>query len=1068
MEFHSYNIGTININNITNDTKLNALRHFVRSQDLDIVFLQEIENETLSIPGYNSVCNVDHTRRGTAILLKNYIRYTHVEKSLDSRLISLRINDTITLCNIYAQSGSQHRASREAFFNNTVAYYLRNQGEYTIMSGDFNAVTHPKDSTGVSNNSMALKNTIQQLRLADVWEVLHGNRVEHTYICHNSASRIDRIYTSSNLRPHIRTAITHACSFTDHLAVTARLCLPTMGREHGRGFWSLRPNVLTNDTLEEFEVKWSYWTRQRRNYTSWLDWWISFVKPRLQSFFRKKSREMSAEFYNQHQHLYSQLRAAYNNYHGNPATLAEINKIKAKMLILQRKNTQMFQRINESCLAGEPLSVFQLGDRIRKRTIIREIEESNGNVIEDPAAVQEHIVNYFKDLYAETNMVREHEPFLCERRIPPDSLKNNTSMDPITTNEIFSAIKGSAARKSPGPDGIPREFYLWAFDVIHRELNLMLNEGLRGNISPEFVNGVIVLVHKKNAGNTIKSYRPISLLNYDYKLLARILKSRLDCIMTEHNIISNVQKCSNGKRTIFGATLAIKDKIAQLRKHRRAGKLLSFDLDHAFDRVNRRFLFDTMDSLGFNTDLVHLLSAIAEHSTSRLLLNGHLSAPFPIQRSVRQGDPLSMHLFVIYFHPLLQRIQEVCSGQFDLVVAYADDVTMISTCREKIERVKQLFLDFERCAGALLNLGKTAAMDVGYTTPHNKVDVGWAQTYDSVKILGVLFTNSIRRMIMLNWNTLIAKMAQQIWLHKMRVLTLHQKVLLMNTFISSKMWYIASILPMYKLHIAKVTSLIGSFLWQGQVTRIAIHQLALPLDKGGLNLHLPIFKCSSLLINRHLCEIDSLPFYRSFMDAIQNPPNLSTIPTDCPCLKLICQELAYIPPNVLETATSATLHRRLVSRIEHPKVMQESPNYNWRQIWLNVNSRQLSSSERSTFYILVNRKAVHAKLLHRMNLLQSSTCEHCGVAEEDLQHKYSSCARTTNAWAVYQQTVNSFVPNRNFSFEDMMTPTLQRLGRTIKIKIMKLFICYVNFINSSENVIQLDSLKFHLEIICNE
>lgn len=78
MDFHSYNIGTININNITNENKLNALRHFVRQQDLDIIFLQEIENDSISIPGYNSVCNVDHTKRGTAILLKDYIKYSHV------------------------------------------------------------------------------------------------------------------------------------------------------------------------------------------------------------------------------------------------------------------------------------------------------------------------------------------------------------------------------------------------------------------------------------------------------------------------------------------------------------------------------------------------------------------------------------------------------------------------------------------------------------------------------------------------------------------------------------------------------------------------------------------------------------------------------------------------------------------------------------------------------------------------------------------------------------------------------------------------------------------------------
>lgn len=70
MDSSSYIIGTVNINNITNKTKLEALHHFVRSQDVDILLLQEVENSSISIQGFNIIFNVDHTRRGTAIALK--------------------------------------------------------------------------------------------------------------------------------------------------------------------------------------------------------------------------------------------------------------------------------------------------------------------------------------------------------------------------------------------------------------------------------------------------------------------------------------------------------------------------------------------------------------------------------------------------------------------------------------------------------------------------------------------------------------------------------------------------------------------------------------------------------------------------------------------------------------------------------------------------------------------------------------------------------------------------------------------------------------------------------------
>ena len=200
-EFSSYNIATININNITNTTKIDALRTFIRTLELDIVFIQEIENEQLSLPGFNVICNVDQMRRGTAIALKDYIQFSHVEKSLDGRLIALRIQNT-TLCNIYAPSGSALRAERERFFNGTLAFYLRYNTPHIILAGDFNCVLRVSDSTG-ANSSPALQASVQQLQLHDLWLKLYPAIPAPTYVTHNAASRLDRIYISTGLCEHL-------------------------------------------------------------------------------------------------------------------------------------------------------------------------------------------------------------------------------------------------------------------------------------------------------------------------------------------------------------------------------------------------------------------------------------------------------------------------------------------------------------------------------------------------------------------------------------------------------------------------------------------------------------------------------------------------------------------------------------------------------------------------------------------------------------------------------------------------------------------------------------------------
>lgn len=95
-----------------------------------------------------------------------------------------------------------------------------------------------------------------------------------------------------------------------------------------------------------------------------------------------------------------------------------------------------------------------------------------------------------------------------------------------------------------------------------------------------------MLVKKRGSGDTMRSYRPISLINYDYKILSRILKHRLENVLRTHSVLTRSQKCSNVGGNIFQATLNLKDRIAQLKANGRQGKLISFDLDHAFDRIN--------------------------------------------------------------------------------------------------------------------------------------------------------------------------------------------------------------------------------------------------------------------------------------------------------------------------------------------------------------------------------------------------------------------------------------------------------------------------------------------------
>lgn len=179
------------------------------------------------------------------------------------------------------------------------------------------------------------------------------------------------------------------------------------------------------------------------------------------------------------------------------------------MLSLQRQFTHMFMRINETFVAGEEISTFQLGERRRKKTTITQLRIGDDEILNQSEEIEQHMLQYFTELYAEEEITNtdDVDAFECGRIIPENDETNEACMREITTTEILTAIRTSAPRKSPGSDGIPNEFYLRTFDIIHRELNLILNEALAGDFPSAFVDGVIVLVKKKGGDETARSYR---------------------------------------------------------------------------------------------------------------------------------------------------------------------------------------------------------------------------------------------------------------------------------------------------------------------------------------------------------------------------------------------------------------------------------------------------------------------------------------------------------------------------------------------------------------------------------
>ena len=77
------------------------------------------------------------------------------------------------------------------------------------------------------------------------------------------------------------------------------------------------------------------------------------------------------------------------------------------------------------------------------------------------------------------------------------------------------------------------------------------------------------------------------------------------------------------------------------------GRLISIDFKKAFDSVSRDFLFRNLSPFHFGPSFIQWIHTFYNNASSCVLNNGFSTAPFDVQREVRQRDPLSSYLFII-------------------------------------------------------------------------------------------------------------------------------------------------------------------------------------------------------------------------------------------------------------------------------------------------------------------------------------------------------------------------------------------------------------------------------------
>ena len=184
---------------------------------------------------------------------------------------------------------------------------------------------------------------------------------------------------------------------------------------------------------------------------------------------------------------------------------------------------------------------------------------------------------------------------------------------------------------------------------------------------------------------SLKNWRPISLLNADYKVCTKVLANRLHKVIS--HVLSKDQTCGVPGRSIFENLMLIRDTISYIQHKQLSDAIISLDQEKAFDRVNHSFLQCVLERFNFGPDFRRWVSVVYHGISFCVINNGRLSRAFYLERGVRQGCPLSPLLYclvaeclgqAIRCDPSIEKILMPGSGsKQSKVFQYADDATLI-------------------------------------------------------------------------------------------------------------------------------------------------------------------------------------------------------------------------------------------------------------------------------------------------------------------------------------------------------------------------------------------------------
>ncbi|WJX12703.1 hypothetical protein P8452_03171 [Trifolium repens] len=457
--------------------------------------------------------------------------------------------------------------------------------------GDFNAVLNSDERRGVNAESLSslelrgFRRFLEEVELVDL--PLLGRRFTWNHANGVAMSRIDRCWVSAEWLEEWGDCSVWVCprDVSDHCPLVIK---------YANKDWGSKPFRFNNYWLDHknfMKVVEECW------HSLAFSGWMAFIlKEKLKALKFKLKEWNKLEFGNVEVRIKKLVEdICVMNLKGESLGLNSQEIVLRKNLFgefwkLQKiKEATLFQRARSRWLSqGDANSKFFhacLTFKAKRNTILA---LKVGDIwLENSNHIKEAVVHYFEEHFSSVSTCR---PTLDGVMFPTLTLEdNNVLTAPFSLEEIYVAVKDSDGNKSPSPDGFNFAFLKKSWELLKGEITIMFDQfhGI-GSLPKGLLSYFVTLIPKVNSPFGLKDFRPISLLGCLYKLIAKVLASRLSKVM--NFLIAPNQSAFIKGRNLVDGVLVVNELVDLAKRQGKECLILKVDFEKAYDSVDWGFL----------------------------------------------------------------------------------------------------------------------------------------------------------------------------------------------------------------------------------------------------------------------------------------------------------------------------------------------------------------------------------------------------------------------------------------------------------------------------------------------